>query len=104
MPELEGDAEVDRARRRLAQVNQAIRKLELTAVRIGNVLTSLGATLKTNPGGVIFEKESYQSGFPELCVLKKADQKDVSADAIRALVEDYRKLVTEKQKLEGKLG
>ena len=104
MPELKRDAGVGMAHRRLAGANRGIRKLELAATRIGNVLACLGATLKTNPGGVIFENESYQSGFHELYVLKKADQKDVSADAIRALVEDYRKLVAEKQKLEGKLG
>jgi len=103
MSELEKDAEVGRAYGRLGEVEDEIRKLGLAGTRIGNVLIEVGAVLKTNPGGLVFEKESYPSGFPEIYVLKQVDQKDVSVDAIRALVNDYRKFVAEKRELEGKL-
>ena len=103
MSQLEKDAEVGRAYGRLGEVEDEIKKLDLAATRVGNVLTGIATALKTNPGGLVFEKESYPSGFPEIYVLKQVDQKDVSVDAIRALVNDYRKFVAEKRELEGKL-
>jgi hypothetical protein len=100
MTESSKDEALSRAYRRNREVDEELRLLALEARRVGKIFSEIGTALASAPQNMVLEKEYFSSPFQADYMLKQADQKDVNTDKLRALTNDFRKLLAEKTELE----